>query len=193
MAGEAILINPRHRRRRRKAKRARSHRRKRARVRRNPFVRATRRRRRGRVRARRGRRIRRNPRIPLLGNVNMQAIGAGAAGFIATKWGTGFLTGMLPAEWSAGAAAPLVKIGAKAVVGLVAIPMVLKMVGMKRFAGAAAIGGGIAVAVDIFDTYIAPRIGMSDYEQGYITAYEPGQITGTGDMAVDGAYGGGAY
>jgi len=197
MAGEVLLINPRRRRRRRKARGAARKRRRRAR--RNPFAINPRRRRRSRRVGRRHRRARarRNPRIPLLGNVNINAIAAGAGGYIGTRYGTGWLLSVLPKEWMADPnTAPLWRIGVKALVGIVGLPMLARTFRMRGVAGPLAIGGGIAVAVDLFETYLAKMIPipMADYEQGYITAYEPGQITDTAsDFAVDGAYGGGAY
>jgi hypothetical protein len=210
MAGEVLLINPRRRRRRRKARvrnarRRSTHRRRR----RNPFILNAHRRRRRvgrrhrRVNARRHRRVRRNPRLPLLGNVNVGAIGAGAVGFVGTRYGTTWLLSMLPAAWQADPnTAPLVRIGTKAVIGLVALPMLARAMRWRGAAGPLAIGGGIAVAVDIFQTYLEKMLplpvgvtSLADYEQGYITSYEPGQLTGEPamDFSGGGAYGGGAY
>lgn len=193
MAAEAILINPR--RRRRKKSRKATHRRKRARARRNPFAMHTRkRRRRSSARARRSsrRRAHRNPRVPFIGSVNFNAIGAGTAGYIGTRYGAGFLMGVIPPEWKAANPA-LVRIGAKAVVGLVALPMLAKLFKLRGVSGPLALGAGIAIAVDAFETWVAPMIPvqMADYEQGYITSYETGQLTDA--PSVDGAYGGGAY
>jgi hypothetical protein len=199
MAGEVLLINPRRRRgRRRKA--SRSHARKRAPRRRRRLV-ASNPRRRRRVHARRharrrGRRIHRNPRLPLIGSVNIGGIAAGTAGYVGTRYGTGFLLGVLPDSWKA-ANPDIVRIGAKAVVGLVALPFLANLLKLRGASGAIRTGAGIAIGVDIFETYLAKMIPlpMSDYEQGYITSYEAGQITGTGDMDVVDidAYGGSAY
>jgi hypothetical protein len=198
MAGEVLLINPRRRRRRKKARAA--GRKRHARRRRNPFAINPRRRRRRAVSRRRTRRHRahRNPRLPLIGNVNITAIGAGAAGYVGSRYATGWLLSMVPPAWVADPnTAPLVRIGIKAVVGLVGLPMLARTLRMKGVAGPIAIGAGIAVAVDIFETYLAKAIPipMSDYEQGYITAYEPGTITNVPgmDMGDEGAYGGGAF
>jgi hypothetical protein len=202
MAGEALLINPRHRRRRKKARaRARTHRRKRARSRRNPYLfgaNPRRRRRRGRALHRRGRRrARRNPRIPFLGNVNFNAIGAGTAGYLGTRYGTGFLMSVLPPQWSADPnTAPLVRIGAKAVVGLVALPLLAKTFRLRGVAGPLALGAGIAIAVDLFETYLARfiPIPLADYEQGQLQAYEEG-VLGDAEDAGDGSsvYGSNVY
>lgn len=200
MAGEGLLINPRRKHRRRKARKARSARKRRRRVRANPFAVSRRRRRRSSGRRRRvsARRHRRNPRLPLLGNVNLQAIGAGAAGYIGTRYGTGFLLSVLPPEWQADPnTKPLIRIGAKAVVGLVLLPMVAKMLKMGKFSAPLAIGGGVAVVVDLFETYLAPSLGVpiADYEQGVLNDYEVGQLNGpVEDTVMDAdAYGGGAY
>jgi hypothetical protein len=199
MAGTALLINPR-RRRRRKARKARSSRRRARRVRRNPFAVARRRRRRGhrRAHARRGRRrAHRNPRLPLIGSVNFPAIGAGAAGYIATAWGGPQLFNMLPPDWKTNAQmTPLLRIGAKAAVGLVLLPMVAKMVfPRKGLAGPMALGAGIAIAVDLFKSYLAPAMGITleDYETQTISAYETAQLTGDADAYGNSAYGGGGY
>lgn len=198
MAGEVLLINPRRRRRRRKA---RTHARKRTHRRRRHVLAMNPRRRRRRVGRRHSRRARahRNPRIPFLGSVNVTGIVAGGAGYIGTRYGTGWALSLLPPQWSADPnTAPMVRIGVKALVGLFGLPMLAKALRIKGAAHALALGGGIAVAVDIFETYLAKMIPipMADYEQGYITAYEPGQITGIDDptdvVDVD-AYGGGAY
>jgi hypothetical protein len=200
MAGEVLLINPRRRRARRKRARAGTRKRRASRRRRNPFAINPRRRRRravSRRRTRRGR-ARRNPRLPLLGSVNITAIGAGAAGYIGSRYATGWLLSMVPPAWVADPnTAPLVRIGLKAAVGIIGLPMLARTLKMRGVAGPLAIGAGIAVAVDLFETYLAKAIPipMSDYEQGYITAYEPGTITDVPgmEMAADGAYGGGAF
>lgn len=198
---EGLLINPRHRRRRRKKAKS-SHRRKRARSRRRVASNPVRRRRRSlrrRAHARRSRRrAHRNPRLPLFGNVNVAAIGASAAGYIGTRYGTGFLLSVLPPEWKADPnTGALVRIGAKAVVGLVLLPMAAKMLKQGKYAGPLAIGGGVAVVVDLFETYVAPHIGvpLADYEQGTLNDYEVGQLNGptTDDVTESDAYGGGAY
>lgn len=198
MAGEVLLINPRRRRRRRKARasgrKRRAPRRRRSMVAHNP----RRRRRSGRRRAHRShrRRVHRNPRLPLFGNVNVAGIAAGTAGYVGTRYGTGFLLSVLPASWTA-ANPNLARIGAKAVVGLVALPMLANLFKLRGASGAIRTGAGIAIGVDIFETYLAKMIPlpMSDYEQGYITAYEPGVISGdqAEDVMDSDAYGGSAY
>jgi hypothetical protein len=198
MAGEAILINPRHRRRRRKTRaRARTHRRKRARARRNPFAMNPRRRRRAVSHRRARRRAHRNPRIPLLGNVNMNAIGAGAAGYIGTRYATTWALSFLPPQWMADPnTAPLVRIGTKAVVGMVALPMLFKALRIRGVAGAFALGAGIAVAEDLFRTYLerflplpAGVSTLGEYETQTLSAYETAQLSGSDT----GAYGSGAF
>ena len=196
MAGEVLLINPRRRRGRRKKARAT---RRRTRVRRrNPFAAMNPRRRSRRRVARRSRRgrARRNPRLPLLGNVNITAIGSGAAGYIGTRYATGWIMSMVPPAWVADPnTAPLVRIGLKALIGVVGLPMLARTLRMRGVAGPLAIGAGIATAVDLFETYLAKSIPipMADYEQGYISAYELGQLTGADDFSSESAYGGGAF
>jgi len=142
----------------------------------------------------------------LLGNVNIAAITGGAVGYIGTRYGTGWALSVIPPQWSADPnTAPLVRIGVKALVGIVGIPMLLRFIpGARKFAGPAAIGGGIAVAVDLFETYLAKMvpIPMADYEQQVLTDYETRALTGTDDGSpgfIQGgafgssAYGGGAF
>jgi hypothetical protein len=148
----------------------------------------------------------------LLGNVNIAAITGGAAGYIGTRYATGWVLSLLPAEWGKPAVGVLptdqqnlARIGVKALVGIVGVPMLLKFIpGGRRFAGPAAIGGGIAVAVDLFETYLAKMvpIPMADYEQQVLTDYETRALTGTDDGSpgfIQGgafgssAYGGGAF
>ena len=205
MAGEVILVNARRRRGRRK--KARSHRRKRARARRNPFYALSRRRRRRgrrRVGARRHRRAHRNPRLPLIGNVNLQAVGSGFLGYMGTRYGATWLGSMLPAELSADPnTAPLVRAGVKALVGLVALPMVAKMLRIRGVAGPLAVGAGIAIVSDLFDTYASRLLplpakvkSIADYEQQTISAYETQTLTGDDDYTLGrgaGAFGGGAF
>ncbi len=199
MAGEVLLINTRYGRKRRT--KARAHRRKRARARHNPFEYAMNRRRRRHVATRASRRrhrARRNPQIPLLGNVNFNAIGAGAAGYIGTRYGTGWLLSVLPRTADPNTA-PLVRIGVKAVIGIAGLPMLARMLRLRGAAGPLAIGGGIAVAVDLFETYLAKMIPipMADYEQQVLTDYETRQLTGTEEEISTsiggGAFGGGAF
>ncbi len=185
---EAMLINPRRRRRRtRKAKTARRRparrRRTRVRVAVNP--------RRRRVYARSGRRgrRRRNPRglggfrLP---GMNLPAVLGGAAGFVVTNWGAGQLSRMLPAAW--GLDANIARIGSKAAVGI-GLPMLLRGFLPRGVGNAMAIGGGIAVAVDLFTTFVGPAIGLSAYDTGELSAYEQGSLMGDGGSA----YSGGAY
>jgi hypothetical protein len=199
MAGEALLINPRRKRRRARRKKARRPRRARATL----VARINRRRRprrHRRINARRHRRrARSNPRLPLIGNVNLNAIGAGALGYIGTRYAAGFALTLLPPEWKAAAGTVptdqqnLTRIGVKAVVGLGLLPMAARMLRLKGAAGPIAIGAGIAVAVDLFETYLQRMLPLplGDYEQQTLTDYESRQLTGADDNA--GAFGGGAY
>lgn len=93
-------------------------------------------------------------------------IGAGA---IATNVATGFISRYLPAEWSQG---PM-KLAVKAGVGLVVLPLVVKFIpGGRRFVGPVAVGAAVAIVLDLFTAYLAPAIGLSDYEMTGIGEYE---------------------
>jgi hypothetical protein len=189
MAGEVILVNPRRRRGRRK--KARSSRRRRVRARRNPFVYNARRRRRGgrrRAVARRRSRARRNPRIPLLGSVNLNGILGGTAGYLGTRYGAGWLMSLpavsgMTTDPNTG---PWVRMGLKALVGLVGLPMLAKALRIRGVSGPLAIGAGIAVAQDLFDTFVKPALPIADYQTETISDYVPQTISG-------GAYGVSAY
>lgn len=116
----------------------------------------------------------------------------GTVGFVGTRYGTGFLMKMLPAEWSADPnTAPLVRIGAKLAVGVV-LPKLLGKA-LRFNANALAAGGLIAVGVDIFETYLAHLIPLplADYEGGELRSYEPGLIADLSPQTE--AYGGGPY
>jgi hypothetical protein len=107
-----------------------------------------------------------------LAGLPIQTIGLGVAGAVGTELGAAALVKMLPASVQSNNAA---KLGVK--VGLV---VALSMLG-RRFVGpgaarALAIGGGIAVGVEAFRTYVMPSIPglndlvsdyqLSDYSQG---------------------------
>jgi hypothetical protein len=125
-------------------------------------------------------------------------IGAGA---VATNVATGFISKYLPATLTAGPVLLAVKAG----VGLIALPMLLKVLpGGRKFASSVAIGAGVAIAIDILNTYVLPNIpGISDYETGMLSDYETGTLTGYGDPTMNegvssansnvGVYGGGIY
>ena len=170
MAGEVILVNARGRGRRKKA-RARRRGRARARV----AVAINRRRpRRHRITARR--RAHRNPRIPFLGNVNINGILGGTGGYLGTRYGTGWLMSLAPQISADPNTAPWIRMGIKALVGLVGLPMLARMLRMRGLAGPLAIGGGIAVAQDLFDTFVKPAFPIADYETQTIEAYETQEI-----------------
>jgi hypothetical protein len=197
MAGEVILVNARRRRGRRKRARA-STRRRRAKARRNPFLyNARRRRRSGRRRAvarRRSRRVHRNPRIPFLGSVNVNGIVGGTAGYLGTRYGAGWLMS-LPAVSAMTAdpnTGPWIRMALKAAVGLVGLPMIAKALRLRGVAGPIAIGAGIAVAQDLFDTFVKPSLPIADYQEQVISDYVPQTISG-GGAYTGGAYGTSAY
>ena len=72
--------------------------------------------------------------------------------------------------------APWIRMGIKALVGLVGLPMLARMLRMRGLAGPLAIGGGIAVAQDLFDTFVKPAFPIADYETQTIEAYETQEI-----------------
>jgi hypothetical protein len=125
-------------------------------------------------------------------------IGAGAA---VTNVATGFISKFLPATLTTGPVLLAVKAG----VGLIALPMLLKVLpGGRRFASSVAIGAGVAIALDILNTYVIPNIpGISDYETGMLSDYETGMLSGYGDPTMNesatsaagssGVYSGGIY
>ena len=182
MAGEVLLVN-RRRRSRSRRKKARSHRRRRAAARRNPFAYNPSRRRRGRrARATRRRRAHRNPRLPLIGNVNLNGILGGTAGYLGTRYGAGWLMSLpavsqMTADPNTG---PWVRMGVKALVGLVGLPMIAKALKLRGIAGPAAIGAGIAVAQDLFDTFVKPSLPIGEYEDQEIQSYESQTLSAGG-------------
>lgn len=193
MAGEVLVLNPRRRRRRARgtAKKRTIRRRPRRVMRHNP-VRHHRRRRVGARRRRRSYR-RRNPALfggSLRGQLMQGASFAG--GIIATEFIADKLAGALPEAWKANA--DIFRIGTKAAVGI-GVPMLLGRMLPRNVRNAIAIGGAAAVVLDVFKTYVAPKIGltMSGYEYGTLTDYEQGAISGFGMSDEGSAYGGGAY
>ena len=85
-------------------------------------------------------------------------------------------------------------IALKAGVGLIGLPMLLKIVpGGRKFASSVAIGAGVAVALDILTAYVLPHIpGISDYETpgllGYGNDYAPEDIGAAENMYGDTIY-----
>jgi hypothetical protein len=110
-----------------------------------------------------------------------------AAGVVGSRLASGWLAKMIPASLSAGPQADLVRIGTKAAVGM-ALPMVLKSLKVipANAATFIAVGGFAAVALDVFETYIAPNVpGLSDYElSGYESSGSPAGL-GDDDESMD--------
>jgi hypothetical protein len=161
MAGEFMVINPR--RRRRKAKANTRKRRRRARAHHNP----TNRRRRRSTRARshrRGRRVHSNPRGLNLAGIDFGAAAITAVAFIGSDVGAGFLTKMLPANWQGGPTRLAVKVG----IGI-AIPLVARRFIGARVSNLLVAGVAVSVLVDAYRMWVAPAMGLSDYE---LTGYE---------------------
>jgi len=192
MAGEFAVINPRRRRRKKvTVRRRKTHRRKRAHALNPVHSRRHVARRRHNPRRRRHYARRHNP---AMFGINIVQIGSIAGGFVGTEILAGYLSGMLPAAWKTDA--NMVRIGCKAAVG-VGAPLLLKRFLPHGIGNALAIGGGVAVLVDVFNTYVKPNIPglpLADYEPGYIADYEPGYLPqGSGMSGDDSVYGGGVY
>lgn len=192
MASEFAVLNPRRRRRRRaktSAKRTRRRRRRTGTLAARALNPRRRRRRVTRTRARRRRGYRRNPRL-LPAGINLPAIGFGAVGFVGSKVLGGWMAKMLPAEWTAN---PIAQVGVKAVAGIGA-PMLAKQFKLipAPMANAIMVGAGIAIAVDLFNAYLAPAMGLSDYQ---LDGYEGTPLLDTyqGGLVADGGMSGGDY
>jgi len=194
MAGEFAVINPRRRRR----KKATTHRRRKASRRRrrvavNPVRRLRRRhvsRRRHNPRRRRHYARRHNPAIF---GINIVQIGSIAGGFVGTEILAGYLSGMLPAAWKTDP--NLVRIGCKAAVG-VGAPLLLKRFLPRGVGNALAVGGGVAVLVDIFNTFVKPNIPglpLGEYDPGYIEGYEAPELMESSLSGSGSVYGESVY
>jgi len=116
-----------------------------------------------------------------------------AAGLIGTDFLAAKLDAALPAAWKTDA--NLTRIGTKAAIGI-GLPLLAGKFLPRGVAKTIAIGGTAAVVLDLFQTYVAGKLGMSltGYETGMLTDYQPGTITGIEEGQLsDTAYGGGAY
>ena len=165
MAAQFAVINPRRKRR----KRAKATTRRRRRVRAahpNPSRRRRRRTSRARVHHNRRRRVHRNPRGLNLGGVDFGAAAITAGGIVGADIAAGYLSKMLPAGFQS----PVARIGVKAAIGIGA-PLLLKRFIGGRTANLLAAGAAISVLLDAYHAWIAPAIGLSDYEIG-MTGYE---------------------
>ncbi len=102
------------------------------------------------------------------------ALGGGA---IATNIATNGVNHLLGANALTG---PM-KIGLKAAVGLIVLPMVMGFIpGGKKFANSVRLGAGIAVALDIYDQFVKPSLPsyLQDYSWGQLNDYQVGQLNG---------------
>lgn len=181
MAGQYLVLNPRRRRRRKHATRRHRASTRRRRRRRNPIsymLNPRRRRRRSFRRARRTHR-RSNPGLGRLGLGGLDLMGAafGAAGYIGTNVAAGYVSGMLPAQFQSGWGKTAVKAGI-----VIAAPLLLRRFIGGKNAKMLALGGGVAVVVDIIHT-LAPSIpGLSALQ---LTGYEGASQFGLGDAYGD--------
>jgi hypothetical protein len=193
MAGEFAVINPR---RRRRKKATVHHRRKVSRRRRRVAVNPVHRRRHHVARRRHNPRRRHYARRhnPAMFGINIVKIGSIAGGFVCTEILAGYLSGMLPAAWKTDA--NIVRIGCKAAVG-VGAPLLLKRFLPRGVGEALALGGGVAVLVDVFNTYVRPNIPglpLADYEPGEISSYEQQFLPDTSSLSgSDSVYGESVY
>ena len=198
MAGEVLVLNPR--RKRRKARTTTKRRRHRAHHRRvNPRRRRSplmhRRRRayaRRRHNPRRRRHYRRNPGMRMFG-IDFGQVAMVAGGGIVTEVLADKLAAVLPATWKTNA--DVVRIGTKAVVG-VGLPMLAGKFLPRGWGAAIALGGGIVTVLDIFKTYVAPKLGitLSSYEIGPWSGMADYEVLpGMSGLTADGNISGGAY
>ena len=121
-----------------------------------------------------------------------------AGGGIAVEVLADKLASFLPAAWKTNA--DVVRIGTKAAVGIAA-PMLLRKFLPRGWGNAIALGGGIVTLLDVFKTYVAPKIGvsLSSYEIGPyagMSGYEAGgEMYGYANdpTGMSGAYGTSIY
>jgi hypothetical protein len=166
MAGEFMLINPRPKRRKR-TKATNRRRRRRVRAAHTNPVHRRRRRRNTRARVHHRRRVHRNPRGLNLGGVDFGSAAITAGGVVGSDIAAGYIAKMLPSAWQT----PITRLGVKAVIGIGA-PLALKKFIGSRVANLLAAGAAIGVLLDAYHLWVAPAIGLSDYEIG-MTGYEP--------------------
>jgi hypothetical protein len=185
---EFMVVNPRHRRRRkaRSARRTRTTRRRRRRT----LVRAAnprRIRRRRHVRARRStRRRRHNPRGVLRGGGSAITIlkhaSAGVVGAAVAEIAHGFISKYLPANLQSGPTG----LAVRGAVGIVALPMLLKMTPLRRFAPAVAAGAAFVILWDAYQQYIKPSLplhGFGVYTPEDLGVYGGGQLAENATVA----------
>jgi hypothetical protein len=185
---EVLLFNPRRKKARkhttkRKVKRHRAHR-----ALSNPVHRKRR-------RVRSVRRVRRHVRHnPALRGGNLMQGVSFAVGAVASKVGGALVAKWIPAGW--GLNADMTRIAGTAAVGIGA-PLLMKQFKLKLLPGnlmnAWLMGGIVVTALDLFDTYIKPKLTfLSDYEHGQVGEYvAPAGLMGDGED--ENVYGGGPY
>jgi hypothetical protein len=128
----------------------------------------------------------------------LQAGLAVASGVVATNLATGAVLhyggAAIPAPLQTGVGKMALKFG----VGVVGLPMLLRMTPLRGFASKVALGAWAAIILDAYAEWVAPMVqsslGFSGYEVGQLSGYEVGQLSGyTGGSLVEPASGGGAY
>lgn len=173
MAGEFMVINPRGKRRKRTKAKARRRKRRAVAVHHNKRRRPARRR---RAVARRRRAVHSNPRFA---GIDVGAAAMTAGGIVGVNIASGYVAKMLPASWQT----PIGRIGVKVALG-VGAPLLLKRFIGSRTANLIAAGAAISVLLDAYGMWVAPALGLSDYDIG-MTGYEsnPG-LSGGDDMGM---------
>jgi hypothetical protein len=115
------------------------------------------------------------------------------AGVVGSEFAAGAVSNFLPAGWRAGAGAPFVKMGVKAAVGI-GVPWALRGMIGRRTANLLMTGTVVGLVLDAYQTWVAPAMGLTGYEQGYLGAYEGGQLGfAAGGDEANTALGGSVY
>lgn len=108
------------------------------------------------------------------------------AGVFASNLASAQVLRFLPDTLKSGANANLVRIGTKAGV-TIAGAMLLRRFAGRGLGNAWALGGAIATLSDVVTTFVLPAVGLSDYEAGNLTDYQPGNYQlqgGEGDEGI---------
>ena len=126
--------------------------------------------------------------------VDLGKIGSIAGGYVGTEILAGYLKGMLPANLLPDP--NMARIGCKAAIGI-GLPLLARRFLPRGVANALMIGGGVAVAVDLFNTYVKPMVPglpLADYEQGFISGYEAPMLETSPSLSgADSVYGESVY
>lgn len=87
------------------------------------------------------------------------------------------------------------KIGLEAAVGVVGFLGLKSLPATKKFAAPFAVGAGIIVALDLYDSYLKAMLPamLQDYSYGALNDYQTGQLNGWAPQGDGGLSGGGVY